>query len=301
MGHDLRFVDTHHHFQDVDRFSYPWLMDRSRPPPLEGDLEPIRRSYLPADYRADFAGAAVLKSVHVENGWDRRDPVGETRWLDSLRASAPHLAAIVAYADLSAPDVEAVLNAHRSASPLLRGIRQSLSWHDTTSLRSCASPDLMADAAWRRGFGLLQGLSLSFDLQIYWPQMKMAARLAADSPNTIVILDHMGMPIDRSRDGIQSWQNALRQFAGTPNVYLKLSGFGLGAPDWSLSTLLPLLEFALETFGPGRCMVGTNFPVDRLFADGFAVQSAIAALVAPLTESERSAVLINTARSVYNI
>jgi predicted TIM-barrel fold metal-dependent hydrolase len=297
----LSFIDTHHHFQDVTRFSYPWLMDRTRPPPLEGDLEPLRGNYLPQDHEQDLAGATLIGSVHVENGWDRHDPVGETRWLESLRASAPRLAAIVAYADLAAPDVERVLDAHRAASPLVRGIRQSLNWHDTPSLRFCASPGLMEDAAWRRGFALLQPRDLSFDLQIYWPQMTMATRLAADFPETTIILDHMGMPIDRSPEGIRLWQSAMRVLAKAPNVHVKLSGFGLGAPDWALMDLLPILDFVLQTFGPARCMVGTNLPVDRLFANGLQIQSAIAAAVAPLTEKARGAVLRETARSVYRI
>jgi predicted TIM-barrel fold metal-dependent hydrolase len=297
----LAFIDTHHHFQDVTRFNYPWLMDRTRPPPLEGDLEPIRRSYLPPDHEQDLAGATLIQSVHVENGWDRRDPVGETRWLQSLRPSAPHLAAIVAYADLAAPDVDVVLDAHEAASPLLRGIRQSLNWHVTPSLRFCASPGLMDDAAWRSGFALLQPRGLSFDLQIYWPQMAMAARLAADFPDTTIILDHMGMPIDRSADGVRSWQSALHTLAQAPNVYVKLSGFGLGAPHWTVTDLLPLLDRVLQTFGPARCMVGTNLPVDRLFATGLTIRGAIAAAVAPLTENEREAVLVDTAKSVYRI
>jgi predicted TIM-barrel fold metal-dependent hydrolase len=48
-------------------------------------------------------------------------------------------------------------------------------------------------------------------------------------------------------------------------------------------------------------MVGTNLPVDRLFATGFAIRGAIAAAVTPLTESEREAVLVDTAKSVYRI
>jgi predicted TIM-barrel fold metal-dependent hydrolase len=93
----------------------------------------------------------------------------------------------------------------------------------------------------------------------------------------------------------------MRVLAKAPNVHVKLSGFGLGAPDWALMDLLPILDFVLQTFGPARCMVGTNLPVDRLFANGLQIQSAIAAAVAPLTEKARGAVLRETARSVYRI
>ncbi|MFZ2107699.1 MAG: hydrolase, partial [Roseiarcus sp.] len=47
---------------------HPWL-DPSDAHPL-GDLGPIRRDYLPRDYRADAAGQNVVAAVHVEAGWD---------------------------------------------------------------------------------------------------------------------------------------------------------------------------------------------------------------------------------------
>ena len=51
-----------------------------------GDTAPLRRNYLPADYRADCAAHRVVASVHVEAEWDPRDPVGETRWLPKAPA-----------------------------------------------------------------------------------------------------------------------------------------------------------------------------------------------------------------------
>jgi predicted TIM-barrel fold metal-dependent hydrolase len=92
----LSLVDAHQHFQDIGAHYYPWLSDRDRPPQLEGDLNPIRRDYLPSDYAADIAGADVRKTVHVENGWDPADPVGETRWLQGLaeKLGRPSLASV---------------------------------------------------------------------------------------------------------------------------------------------------------------------------------------------------------------
>lgn len=297
----LSLIDAHHHFQDLARFDYPWLMDRSRPPPLEGDLEPIRRSYLPDDYALDTAGTDILATVHVENGWNRRDSVGETRWLQSLAAKAPRLGAIVAYADLAAPDVEAILEAHLTASPLVRGIRQVLNWHETPALRVATSPGLMEEPRWREGFRLLRRHGLSFDLQLYWPQMEQAFTLAKTFPDTPIVLNHLGMPIDRTPEALQTWRAALRRLAAAPNLCVKLSGFGLGAPNWHRTAVLPLLETALSAFGARRCMVGTNLPVDSLFARPAAIFDTIGAFVAPLSETEREAVLIGTAMRVYRI
>ncbi len=106
MSGGLPLVDAHQHFQDVGHYHYPWLCDRDGRPRLEGDIGPIRRNYLPADYAQDTAGFDVRKTVHVQNGWDPADPVGETRWLQQLSTETGRPTAIVAFADLAAPGVE---------------------------------------------------------------------------------------------------------------------------------------------------------------------------------------------------
>jgi predicted TIM-barrel fold metal-dependent hydrolase len=141
------FVDAHQHFQDIKAHYYPWLCNKDASPKLEGDLTPIWRNYLPDDYQGDLVSIGLVKSVHVQNGWDPREPVGETKWLQGMadQHGFPH--AIVAYADLAAPNVQSVLEAHH-AFPNVRGIRQILNWHDNPMLWVARSPDLMDDAAW---------------------------------------------------------------------------------------------------------------------------------------------------------
>ena len=293
-------VDAHQHFQDLGRHVYPWLRDSDAALGLEGDLGPIRRDYLPEDYRRDVAGFDMVKTVHVQNGWDPADPLGETRWLQGLVAEGRGPDAVVAFADLADPKVEALLDAHL-AYPATRGIRQILTWHDTPALRVASRPDLMGTEAWRRGFALLERHGLVFDLQVYWPQFDGALALARRFPAITLVLDHLGMPIDRGPDGIAAWAAALARLAAAPNVIVKLSGFGLGHPRWTLADTVPLLERALHTFGPNRTMVGTNLPVDLLFAAPAAIFAAIRAVTAPLSGHERFLVLRGTAERVYRL
>ncbi len=300
MSGSLPLVDAHQHFQDVGRHYYPWLCDWDGRPRLEGDIGPIRRNYLPADYAQDTAGFDVGKTVHVQNGWDPADPVGETRCLQQLSMETGWPTAIVAFADLAAPGVEGMLEAHADA-PALRGVRQILNWHADPALRVAVRPDLMEDAAWRRGFALLRRHGLSFDLQIYWPQMDMALALARAYPDTTLVLNHFGMPIDRSAAGVAAWAGAMARLAEAPNVVAKLSGLGLGHPAWTFADTGPLLGRVIEFFGPDRVMVGTNLPVDRLFAPGRSILGAISALTAGLSQAEKRVVLSGTAERVYRI
>ena len=106
------------------------------------------------------------------------------------------------------------------------------------------------------------------------------------------------MPVDRSAAGIAAWADATARLAGTPNVVVKLSGFGLGRSRWTVADTGPLLERTVATFGPDRVMVGTSLPVDRLFATGRTILGAIAAAVAGLSEAEKKAVLSGTAERI---
>jgi predicted TIM-barrel fold metal-dependent hydrolase len=300
MDAPLAFVDAHQHFQDLDNHYYPWLCDADAGPKLEGDLTPIRRTYLPPDYSADVHTARVTKTVHVQNGWDPRDPAGETRWLQGLADRHGFPQAIIAYADLAAPDVQAVLEAHLACTNM-RGIRQILNWHETPMLRVAPRADLMEDAAWRRGFALLGRYGLSFDLQIYWPQMDSALQLGRAFPDVPLVLNHFGMPIDRSPSGVASWTSALQRLAQAPNVFIKLSGFGLGHPAWTIEDTAPLLTRSIDLFGPARAMFGTNLPVDRLFAEPPRIIAMIAAVASRFSGDERHHLLCSTAERVYRL
>jgi predicted TIM-barrel fold metal-dependent hydrolase len=105
-------IDPHHHLWDLGRNTYPWLQDRSLAPRLEGDIRPIAKDYLLEDYASDTRNQSVVKSVHVECGWDPSNPVGETEWLQRLADKHGYPHGIVGRATLDAPNVEQVLEGH---------------------------------------------------------------------------------------------------------------------------------------------------------------------------------------------
>jgi len=281
----MGLVDTHQHYQDLG-LGYPWL-DPARPHGLEGDLTAIRRNFLPPDYRAEVAGQGVTKTVHVQNGC--ADALAETRWLEGLTPDA-----IVAHADLSDPQVGALLDAHLAA-PQMRGIRQILNWHAAPHL--CSAPrDLMTRPDWRRGFAELAQRGLSFDLQVYWPQMAMARELAEDFPNVAFILTHFGMPIDLSPEGLAGWRQGMATLARAPNVAVKLSGFGLCPGD-----PLPLLAEVIALFTPDRVLFGSNLPVDLLFAPARSIFQTFNAAIAPLSAADRALIRHANAERIYRI
>jgi predicted TIM-barrel fold metal-dependent hydrolase len=200
---------------------------------------------------------------------------------------------------LNDPNVEALLAEHASHRNV-RGIRQILNWHPDPK-KTYTPRDLLVDPPWQRGFALLRKYGLSFDLQIYPGQMRAAAQLAARHPDTQIIINHTGMPVDRDVAGQQAWRAGLQALAQQPNVAVKISGLAMLDWQWTTGSLRPFVQQTLEIFGPGRCLFASNFPVDRLFGAFARQYSAYQSLITSLSAAERAQVFATNAERIYRI
>lgn len=291
---DLPVIDAHQHFWDLERNYLPWLRDEPQIPFRYGDYSAIRRTYMPADYRRDAAGFDLVGTVFVETEWDRRDPVGETRWVHELAAREGLPTVMVCHAKLDAPDAAEVL-AEQASFPRVRGVR-----HKPADLEPGA-PGTMDDPAWRRGYAALVELGLSFDLQTPWARLAEAARLNADFPETLIVLNHTGLPADRSLEGLAGWRSAMAQFAAAPNVAVKISGLGEPGVAWSAERNRDLIRQTIEIFGPERCMFASNYPVDSLVGGFRTIFEGFAAATDDLGREVQSALFAGNARRLYRM
>ncbi|MHB2169706.1 amidohydrolase family protein [Alsobacter sp. R-9] len=290
-------VDAHFHLWDLERLPYPWLAPDAPPRPF-GDHRPIKSTYTPERYRADWRGVDIVACVHVQANC--ANPRGETQWLADCAARTGIPSAIVAYADLAADDVEATLE-ETAAEPLVRGIRMMLNWHDEPVRRAASRFDLMEDERFRRGFRLLARHGLSFDLGCLPAQLPMASRLAGDHPDTLIVLNHLGWPLLGDPDGEGTWRRGLRDLARHPNVRLKISGLWPVDQAWAVEILRPFVREALDLFGFDRCMYGSNFPIEKMMTTIPHQVSALQAIVADASPAERDLLFSTTARLAYRL
>lgn len=297
---DRPVVDAHQHFWDLARGRYPWL--QGEPVPFRyGDYAAIRRTFLPADYRREAAGLRVIATVHVEAEWDRSDPVAETRWLAELREREGLPTVAVAWADLTAPDVEETLAA-QAAFPFVRGIRFKPAAAPSPHAAGAELPGSMGDPAFRRGYARLARFGLSYDLQVPWWHLGEAARLCADFPDTALILNHAGLPADRSREGLESWKAALRVLAREPNAFVKISGIGVPGRPWTAELQREVVLSVIDVFGADRCMFASNWPVDSLVAPSLRhLFEGFAEIVAEFSADEQQRLFCANALRIYRI
>jgi L-fucono-1,5-lactonase len=280
----MPIVDAHHHLWDLGVRDQDWITGPA--------LAPLRRDFLLADYQPLAGQNSVGASVVVQTV----TVPGETPELLALAAASDLVAGVVGWADLTAPgltDRIAELTAGLGGDKLVGLRHQVQSEPDPQWL---TRPDVL------RGLAAVAGAGLVYDLVITAGQLPAAAAAAAAVPDLLFVLDHLGKPGIAS-GSIQPWERDLRRLAALPNTACKLSGLVTEADwaRWQVADLRPYAEVALEAFGPGRVMFGSDWPVCTLAASYGEVLGAARDLTADLSATDRAAIFAGTATRVYRL
>ncbi|MEM9132613.1 MAG: amidohydrolase family protein [Actinomycetota bacterium] len=314
---ELEIVDAHHHLWDYQSRYGVYDLD---------------------DLRLDTeAGHNVVETVFVdcganyaENGPESLRPVGETRFVAARAAASDatpgaRIGAIVGHADLTLGDaVGEVLDHHLAeADGRFRGIRHSGARSDDPAVPSSRTEppaDLYARPEFRAGARALAERGLSFDAWQYHHQLGGVVALARDLPELTVVVNHLGGPLGigsfsaRSTSVRRELRGHLNQLAALDNVALKLGGVGMTrfGVSWHHNEMPPdsddvatewgdLIRFAIDTFGPDRCLFESNYPVDGETVGYVELWNAFKKITADYGPAERADLFAGTARRVYRL
>jgi predicted TIM-barrel fold metal-dependent hydrolase len=290
-------IDTHHHIwlrKDISWLAEPPI------PRMFGDYFGLRRDYPVEEFMADVTPQGVVKSVHVTANWGLDRALDETRWLQRVadKHGFPH--GLVAQVDLADSDIETKLKAHRQF-PNFRGVRQMLYWDTDPVRQSVSRPDYCNDRDFRRGFALLEKYDLSFELQLYAPQAAHAVELIKAFPNVRMILVHAGMLTERTSSAIDQWRGALTALAAFPNLNVKLSGLGMYSSGITFPQARQVIRDAIQIFGAGRTIYGSNFPLEKLHASYADFFGHYREVMSEYTEADQRAVFHDNAMRFYRV
>lgn len=317
---DLPIIDAHHHVWSVA--------------PAEG-FQPYGIEPLLADTTG--AGHRIIATVYVDGhsgylrtGPEALRPVGETAYADALAeeglrrngGACQVCAAIIPHADLQlGARVGEVLDAHRAESARFRGIRYMTAIDpDLPPIYGAREAGLMTRPAFREGFAELARRGLSFDSWLFHPQLSELVDLARGFPDASIVLDHSGGPLGirryahRRAEGFAEWRAGLAQAAACPNIVLKIGSLnmsytgldatGLPSPRGSEETARVQREHvltAIDLFGPERCMMESNFPVDKMSISYGILWNTFKRITAGFTRDEREQMFARTAAMVYGL
>ena len=269
-------VDAHHHVWSLARGDYGWLTPA---------LAPIHRDFDLDDY-ARVAPPGMV-SVLVQAA----PTVAETRFLlDAARRSDGRAKAVVGWVELDADDAIDALT-DLAADPLLKSIRPML--------QNITDPDWILRPRVQRALAALPRLRLCFDALVKPPQLPALVKMLERNPDLRVVIDHGAKP--RIAEALwQPWADLIRAAAAHPNVFCKLSGLVTeAASDWTVDTLRPYVEHLFESFGAGRLMWGSDWPVVELNGGYGRWVAATDALLSGCDDATRNAVLGGNARRFY--
>jgi len=336
---DLPIIDAHHHLWYLAGSFLDQLRTRNDP------MYPVlsaRSKYLFDEVMADLStGHNIRATVYVEanamyraEGREEMKSVGEVEFVNGIAAMAASgafgevklCAGIVGNANLRLGEhVEPILNAQiQAGGERYRGVRNITASNSEGkgALRafSAIAPGILADSRFRAGFGKLQGLGLSYDAVVFQPQLPEVIDLARAFPQTVIILNHVGIPIyvrehaTERKERYRKWLGDIRSLAGCRNVFVKLGGLGQAfggfkafrseppatseqiAQEWK-----PFLEPCIEIFGADRCMFESNFPVDSGSCSYPVLWNVFKRIAAGVSVSEKAALFSSTAQRVYRL
>ena len=295
-------------------------------------------TYLVEELKTDTgSGHNVVKTVFMECGWSYREDgprhlkvVGETEAVvaqveKSKQTGGAFIAAIIARADLTlGGEVLEVLEAHQNASDgLFRGIRHAgarAEHPEVLSIPGRAPEGLFQDSNFLEGLRVLGKNDFTYDTWHYHYQNSEFAEMVKQIPDTQIILDHFGTPLgvgpyaDKREEIFVKWKEDIKEISKSENVYMKIggmampdNGFGWNTRDKPASSN----EFveaqrryylhAIECFGPERCMMESNFPVDKMSLSYHVLYNGLKKIVADFSEDEKHQMFYRTAEKVYGV
>jgi predicted TIM-barrel fold metal-dependent hydrolase len=263
---DMPIVDAHHHLWDLKAGYYPTKTDKYDHDMFLGDYRKICRDYLPEELVSDYNGFDIIGTVHIQAVRDNSEQVQETEWLQKVNAEHGLPNAIVGHVIFIQPDCAEILEQH-ARFPLMRGIRSRPNTSDGPHHSIAGQPGTMQDDHWLQNFALLEKHGMSYDMRIPHWHLEEGAEVARSFPGISMVVNHTGLPLDRSEDGLALWRRGLEKLADCPNTVIKISELGLPHGKWDVPSNIRVVREAASIFGPDRILFASNIPVSSLTTD----------------------------------
>lgn len=273
-------IDSHQHFFDLDRLSYPWM------PPAPS---PLRQNFLPQNLKAVLDRNRFDGSIAVQATTQPE----EADWLLSLAGENAFILGVVAWVDLTAPELGHVLD-HLQRHPKFKGVRHPV--HDEPDDRWLLRSTVVD------GLRELERRGIPFDLLLRPKHLGIIPELVDLVPNLRMVIDHIAKPLI-ARHVMDGWDEGMRRIAKIPHIYVKLSGMitEAASEQWSADDLRPYVHHVLSLFGPDRLMFGSDWPVCLLAGSWKEVLAAFTQALGAQSIELREKLLGESAQQFYQL
>jgi predicted TIM-barrel fold metal-dependent hydrolase len=292
MSKQIPIIDTHVHFYDMTHPELKWVwLEKDFIHPILGNIDALKaKQYVVENFHAESRFAGVEGVVHVQAAIGSPNPVTETKWLTEMNKKSPIPIRIVADCALGGADAISQLEQH-AKSKLFVGIR------DFNAEPLFASKEI--NPTYEKSLKWMAKNDILFDLDCEWMNMGEARKLAERHPDLQIVLEHIGFPRKRTDAYFENWKKAVKDLAKAKNVTMKISGVAMTDPQFSKKSLKPWVDTCVNAFGPDRCVLGSNWPIDRLYSSYDVIMNFYREYIDKLSTSEQKKILNKNAAKLY--
>jgi L-fuconolactonase len=280
----LLVTDAHLHLLDTQLFNYAWL----------DTLPQLNTLHTVAELQVASSACDVGAFVFVQAECLPAEALAEVAWVTRQAAEDARIAGIVARAEVEKgllvfSELECL-----KKNPLVKGVRRLI--------QSEVDPFFCVQPHFIEGVRLLSQFDFTFDICIKPQQIPLAIHLVSECPDVRFVLDHCGKP-NIAEHQLQPWQEHLSALAELPNVVCKLSGLTSEAKqdNWQVSDLQPFVDYAIERFGTGRILFGSDWPIVDLNASYSRWLEVVFELLKNFNGAEKRKMLDENSRKIYKI
>jgi predicted TIM-barrel fold metal-dependent hydrolase len=184
------------------------------------------------------------------------------------------------------------------ALPLARSVRVRLV---PALAQGSANRTLLDDEGAMANLELLAKHGLVATLESMGDQLDVVADLARALPALRIVVDHFGWPENPNEEALEAHRERLSAIAAASNTATRIDAIGTLFGDWTTDRVRPCLRAATDTFGPDRCMLGSDMPIERLRSGFGRLYDAYRDIFSDLTEGACEALFSTTAKRWYRV
>ena len=295
VGGVAPLVDCNVHLWDQAANPIFWLTDRTLVRDMLGNYESLPDTYTLADYGREIAGHDVRAIVWSDAG--AGDPIAAAAWVQRQCEELDVPGALVTLGDPADQGFAELVERFRCLR-FARSVRVRLV---PALAQGAAGRTLLDDEGAMANLELLAKHELVATLEATGEQLDVVADIARALPALRIVVDHFGWPQNPSEGELPRHRERLSAVAAASNTATRIDAIGTIFGDWTTDRVRPWLRAAADTFGPERCMLGSDMPIERLRSGFGRLYDAYRDIFVDLTDSAHDALFGGTATRWYRV
>jgi L-fuconolactonase len=276
----MQKIDAHQHFWKFDPVRDEWITE---------EMNVLRQDFLPGKLlplltQHGFDGCVAVQADQSEE---------ETDFLLSLASEFSFIKGVVGWIDLRNNGLESKLEGYRNRQKL-KGFRHILQGETRR--------DAMLDPGFKKGISLLETFGFTYDILIYPDQLPFICKFVSSFPQQKFVIDHLAKPAHDPALA-QQWKTGMKELGKLENVYCKISGLVTegAAGKKNLDDVRPYIDTVVNSFGTGRIMFGSDWPVCLLQASYTEVIQLVQDYFSSFSHAEQESFFGGNAIEFYNL